>query len=199
MSQYTPEEIKEAYKKMPQTLKDAIDSEETDGVIFALHTQLGLTIDQLGGLSEEVGAVFLGLTRASDFPREIKGRLGLDETKTNEIVKTVNEQIFAKIREHLQNAEPVAVTGKESVRPEVNLQTTSESLTSVVSMPLSAPSYPRVPATIPLSAPSASTLVEQKLAAPFAARAVEIKNGGNGAVAQSAATSKIDPYLEQVE
>ena len=187
----TPEQIREAYKKLPPTLKEVFDAEETDEIIIAIQKQFGITIDQMGDLSEEVGAVFLGLTRASDFPREIKGRLGLDETKTNEIVKTVNEQIFAKIREHLQNAEPVAVTGKESVRPEVNLQTTSESLTSVVSMPLSAPSYPRVPATIPLSAPSASTLVEQKLAAPFAARAVEIKNGGNGAVAQSAATSKM--------
>ena len=147
----TPEQIHEAYKNLHHHDTKRSLMPRSRRIIIAIQKQFGQTIDQMGDLSKS-WCCFLGLTRASDFPREIKGRLGLDETKTNEIVKTVNEQIFAKIREHLQNAEPVAVTGKENVRPEVNLQTTSTSLTSVVSMPLSAPSYPRVPATIPLGA-----------------------------------------------
>lgn len=99
---YTSQQIREAYNRLPQGLRDALDADETDDVIFAIRKELGITIDQMGDLSQEIGAVFVGIAPAANFISAIEKRLGIPREKASEIGRIVDERIFKHIRAKTQ-------------------------------------------------------------------------------------------------
>lgn len=99
---YTSQQIREAYNRLPEALKDALDADETDDVIFAIRKEFGITIDQMGDLSQEIGAVFVGIAPAANFISAIEKRLGIPREKAGEIGKIVDERIFKHIRARTQ-------------------------------------------------------------------------------------------------
>lgn len=205
---YTPEQIEKAYNNLPQSLKEAIDSQETTDIIFAIRKKFGLTIDQMGGLSEEIGDVFLGLSLAGEFLANIEKRLEIPREKVVEIGKTVDDMIFMHIRARVKDKPSAPPAGSSATdkkqeappakdtpintlpKPETPSAVTTEQKNIV---PAIAPT-PLAP-TIP-TPPRTPSLIEQKLAAPFSAPVTEVKNADT---IPRPPVRTADPYREPME
>lgn len=135
-----------------------------------------LHIDQMGALEGEVAAAMIGVTKLEDLTANIAEALSIEEQKASEIAKSVNEDIFIKIRESvkLSTTPPAKPTPEPSVPAAV--------LTSTVpSQSLSKPT----PQTIDIHA-------ETILTQPTASVAPAPKP-------QEKPIVKVDPYREPVE
>jgi len=100
--QYTSEQLKSQYQKLPENLKDALASVEGVETVKSIGKNYHLRIDEMSELSDEIGLVMLGLAKPEEFVTHIIARLGLDRAVAEGIAREVNEQIFLKIRESLQ-------------------------------------------------------------------------------------------------
>jgi wyosine [tRNA(Phe)-imidazoG37] synthetase (radical SAM superfamily) len=93
-----PKLLKEKIMEMPQQLRDAYFSENTTNKIMLVAKNHDLHIDQTGELSDEVGLVFLGVTPVSDFVKNIRERLKINNELAEKIVAELNTEIFEPAR-----------------------------------------------------------------------------------------------------
>ena len=103
--------IIELYKTLPQALKDALWAEETINNIFDAGRAQHLTVAQMGELADAVGLVILGLLKPDDFGYEIQRKLNVSKEQTDKVVATLNEKIFAPLRDEILSARSPSATG----------------------------------------------------------------------------------------
>jgi len=99
---FTTEQIENQYQTLPNEIKEAMLKIETADIVRTIGNKYALHVDQVGELADEIGLVMLGLTRPNEFVTHIIARIGVDHIVAEAIAKEVNEQIFLKIRESLQ-------------------------------------------------------------------------------------------------
>lgn len=78
--------------------------------IFDLGKTGGLTIEQIGFLGEEIGYVFLGLTRPEEFVLRLRDRLKLVDEETRQLAEKANRQVLLPLREALKQAHNIDVS-----------------------------------------------------------------------------------------
>ncbi len=96
------EELKLAYSKLPENIRQIFDASETSVVLINIGKKYGLHIDQVGQLTTLVHYVLLGLLTPKNFVVELKGTLGVSEDIANLITYDLNQQILIKIRRELE-------------------------------------------------------------------------------------------------
>ncbi len=167
----------EQYKKLPQTLKVALFSDDTTEAIFDIGKKNNLTVEQMGTLADETGLIILGITRPEDYAKNVAARLLTNPTATNNIVQEINEKIFGPIRDdlkklHLPVAEPApTVAAPAAIKKEALPPAPARSMAEI--KPKEALPAPPVPTPVKMPAPAipaaatppASTLV--KIPAPM--------------------------------
>lgn len=99
---YTNEQLREVYNKIPENIRAVISSDDTDEKIFNISQKYDLHIDTAGGLGKVTLMLMLGLLKPKDFIPELIKRLKLDQETANKVAQEVNEQIFKPIRESLK-------------------------------------------------------------------------------------------------
>lgn len=99
---FTPQQIKERYKTLPQDLRDVYFSEETAEKLAVIGKANNLRTDQIGLLADETGLVMLGLTSTSEYIPNLAKRLGIDKELAKKVAEEVNSQIFSQMREAMQ-------------------------------------------------------------------------------------------------
>ncbi|HBB56708.1 TPA: hypothetical protein DEW47_03440 [Patescibacteria group bacterium] len=102
MKEYSDQEIENIYSNLPEDLRSAIFSIETDEEIVKIGKKYNLNIDKIGNLGNETGMVMLGVTMSSEFVSNLVKLLEIDKTKAGEIASDVNERIFKKVRDSLR-------------------------------------------------------------------------------------------------
>lgn len=102
---HTFEEISEAYKRLPDDIKEAINHLEPEGLLSQIGRKHGLQVDQLGELADATALVMIGLEPMAGFIPSLTDRLKLPAEKVRAIADEVNTEIFIKIRESLQALE----------------------------------------------------------------------------------------------
>ncbi len=103
MSQFTPEQLENQFRRLPESIKEAITSVESARAVKAVSEKYNLHIDDMGKLADETGLVMLGLTRPYMFPVRLSHALGLPPDKANAIARDIDEKIFSQIQEFLKN------------------------------------------------------------------------------------------------
>jgi len=98
---YSLEQLRSAHKKLPQNIKDAIDSVDSTEIMLDLRKKHSLTIEQMGYIADETGFAMLGLTHPKDFVGNIKSKLGVSDEIAKDITKEINDEIFAPIKDSL--------------------------------------------------------------------------------------------------
>lgn len=98
---YTQEQLETQFKLLPKELRDVVVSENVSNIIDGLGKKHALHIDQIGELAEEAGLVLLGLTRASDFARNIAKRTGIDMATANALAGEIDTAVFRPIKDSL--------------------------------------------------------------------------------------------------
>ena len=93
--------IEKAKTQLPEETKNAINSVDWKAVILGMRGKKGYSFEQLGDLETETELLLCGLLDPENYPKELENRMKLSKTEVNELVKEMNEQVFAKIKENL--------------------------------------------------------------------------------------------------
>jgi len=111
---FTPEQTKEAFRKLPEEIQEAIASVDTVYAIQAIGKNSSLMLDVVGQLEAEVGYALLGLSSLKEFSKTLEKELSLPREKAEAVTKEVDQKIFKPIRSSLmelhRSAIPVAPT-----------------------------------------------------------------------------------------
>lgn len=91
-------------RKAPEKIREAILSVEGFNAFEKIAKESGLHIDKLGILAKEIDMVMLGITSATEFKQRIETSLQIDSEKAEIIAKSVNDQMFSKIRDSLKQS-----------------------------------------------------------------------------------------------
>jgi hypothetical protein len=111
---FTEEQIKQAYDKLPDNVKDFYSSEKTSVDIFNIGNKYHLHIDAMGKIGKLVGFTLMGLIPFSDFNKELVNQAGVSPDIANLIIYDLNQEVFSKIRRELEelsqtrNSNPVS-------------------------------------------------------------------------------------------
>lgn len=102
---YTKEFLEEQYRKLPVELQEALSSVEMISSIEKIARDNELLLDQAESLADEIGLTILGLTKTSEFTRNIQKRLSIDAAAAEIITSEVNTRIFLQIRAALKKVQ----------------------------------------------------------------------------------------------
>ena len=96
------QEIVKRYTDLPEDVQKSLFSSTTSDAIFEVGKKHGLQIDKMGELADETGLVMLGMTKPSEYIRNLEKRLGVPALKAKEIADDINQKVFSPIRESLK-------------------------------------------------------------------------------------------------
>ena len=96
---YTSEQLQNAYYKLPQLVRQAINKADALSTILTLEKKFNLHIDQIGALGDAINLVLFGLAPPENFVSHIQRKLFLTSEQAREVAATVNTQIFSKVQE----------------------------------------------------------------------------------------------------
>tara|TARA_B100001971_G_C18055816_1_gene465253 strand:- start:19 stop:645 length:627 start_codon:yes stop_codon:yes gene_type:complete len=109
----------EKYRMLPKGIKRTMYSLDIHDIVKSITDKYKLHIVTAGILDDEIMYAIIGITKVSDFIRNLKTQLKLPDEKVNAIAKDVNEKIFLPIRESLKKTEnipPVEPTNDSTKR-----------------------------------------------------------------------------------
>ncbi len=108
-------------RSLPNELRTALDSVDTEKEIEAIGIQCKLHVDEVGLYAEMVVMVMLGALPAKDFLANLKEALPrLDQESFLKLAEETNKRIFFKVREALQKFDKGSVVATETVKVEDN-------------------------------------------------------------------------------
>ena len=93
--------IEQAKRKLPLETVNAIDAVDWRAAIMNLRNTKGYTFEQLGDLEIETELVLCGLLDPRDYQKELEKRMNISRSSASEVVNTMNDLVFNKIKEEL--------------------------------------------------------------------------------------------------
>ena len=108
--------IKKRYLKffqLPQKLRQAIPSVETNNKIRKAAEKNNLNEEQLWNFSYIVGMVLLGETNITEFVKEIQEKCELDEESARRIARDINQTVFLPLKEELKKIHKISKWPRE--------------------------------------------------------------------------------------
>lgn len=109
--------IQERYLDLPEDVQKALFSTQTSDAIFEVGKKHGLVIDKMGELADETGLVMLGMTKPSEYIKNLENRLGVPVLKAKEIAEDINQKVFSPIRESLKKIHGIIATKEQDLSP----------------------------------------------------------------------------------
>ena len=101
MAQYTKEQYWKLYEKLPQTLKEAVFSNDV-----AEHIATACERNQIQEMSQvaaAVGDVLMGITMPQDFQQTLQKQIGLKPATAQSVAQEINRFIFFPVRAELED------------------------------------------------------------------------------------------------
>ena len=89
--------IDRAKEDLPKETLKAINSVDWREVILGMREKKGYSYEQLEDLELETELLLCGLVSPQNYPKELEKRMGISQNQANELVKEMNEKVFAKI------------------------------------------------------------------------------------------------------
>ena len=138
--------IEEQFRSLPEPVKRAITSVETEKKFQELSEKYKLHLDQWSKLENQLMLTLLGLSEPEDLEKNIVQEIGLDETTATAIVNDASDVIFGPIREELEREleHPEAKEKEVSNVEQVRTQTLSASSAAPTTTQAPKPEMPRV-------------------------------------------------------
>ena len=150
---FTNEEKINAYKNLPDKIKEFLNSEYFNSNFKEIGKNLNLLIDEQGILGDELMLVIMGLISASELPNRIKQSLKINQQQSDKIINQLNEKIFTQLRTLMQNDSDAphnntkntqeSLLNKESILDEIENPTPTVHPISIADQTISGPARPR--------------------------------------------------------
>src|SRR3989344_1376396 len=100
--EYTREERRKIFEKLPADLKEAILSTDNSDKLQAIAEKHSIMLDQLGELGDELSLLMLGLTSQNTFVENVARRLSISHDESYQISKEINTEILDAVRDSLK-------------------------------------------------------------------------------------------------
>jgi len=118
MRDYSEEELKEKYEKLPPNLRAALSDPDISNQISKVGEKLQIPSEELEELRKICGLVFLGLLPLENLEKEVKERLALNEESNKSLVDDLKLKVFSLYKEDLVRlSQPEK---KKTEKPEVS-------------------------------------------------------------------------------
>src|SRR3989344_6311716 len=104
------EEISKRFLDLPEDIQKALFSADTSDAIFEVGKKHGLAVDKMGELADETGLVMLGMTKPSEYIKNLSQRLAVEPEKAKAVAEDINQKVFAPIRESLKKIHGIIPT-----------------------------------------------------------------------------------------
>ena len=101
-TQYTKEELRKLYEKLPQELKTILFSEETAEVIGNACTQYGIEDERVSQVAGLVGNVLTGFLLPSEFEEALKQNVKLPKVLIKPIAREISRFVFYPVKPALE-------------------------------------------------------------------------------------------------
>jgi len=108
------EELEKFYN-LAEPLQDAILSEKTSMVGYALGEKNGLHEDKIQKMGELIKKILMKEVPLSDFNMELELRTGLNPEKVEEIAKEINKEILNPVKIFILKKEESQFVGQKDV------------------------------------------------------------------------------------
>jgi hypothetical protein len=96
---YTPEQITDAFEKMPRSVRHALDASKYQTALSAIGTANKLPLDIVGALESQILLTAVGLAKAENFGSEVSSATGLSGETLATVVSAIDAQIFIPLKE----------------------------------------------------------------------------------------------------
>ncbi|MEK9207180.1 MAG: hypothetical protein AAB922_01770 [Patescibacteria group bacterium] len=111
---FTRDQKAEAFDRLPKDLKVVVMSNALERAFQEIGNQNRLSLDKTGALEELVIVTILGLLPREELQNNLQKELSLSTLQASTIAKSINENVFLKIREILQQEESGENTEEEN-------------------------------------------------------------------------------------
>jgi hypothetical protein len=172
------QKIKDRLAELPDTVQEAILSDDTGAKIRAIGMQYHLHIDQSAALEDATMLVMLGFILPEKFSDEIQRQLLTDKNTADAIIADIERSIFVPIRDAMKKTTEASVESAPVAPPQIVPAQSAPA-------PTQAPAAPMLPV--------AQELLTQKTAVVAPIQKPAAPTSG------PAAPYKTDPYREPVE
>jgi len=124
--EYTQEQLRKLYEKLPEELKEVIFSAETADNIWNTCEKNGIEIGKVSEVAELVGNVLLGLLPPEEFQTTLERELKLKKDVAKTVAQEINRFIFFPVKESLAvlyGKELIPIAGKTApVAPKIKTE-----------------------------------------------------------------------------
>ncbi len=99
MEELSKDELWEIYENLPESLKDAVFSEDTSEVIWNICKMH--KIENVSGVAKLVGRVLMGLLPPDLFEQALAEQLGIEAGVSQEMASELEHYIFSPVKDDL--------------------------------------------------------------------------------------------------
>lgn len=149
--EYTKEQLKEKFKKLPKDIQQELLSEDLGLIIQLIGQNLKIPPEQALDVEYAVVSVLMGTSHPKDFIRDIQERIAVSPDKARVIAEEINEAIFQPLKESLKIVHNIK---DEGTSQEASLASTA----SQASTPPVPPVAPKPPIPAPTTGLPAASL-----------------------------------------
>jgi hypothetical protein len=206
--EFTKEQIEKAFEKLPEDLKDALNSTDVYEDLLEILKKHDLMLDQGSILEQEIGLVLLGLVPVENFSVRLKSALKIPSSKAQEITVDINQKVFQEYRDALRQIHEKIVIDDEEAIDRDELLREIESIGEVKHEPIVSPEAKiEVPpadevnkeSQIPENPQSeVKGIVDKQMSEPTVSQKSE-KTIELGDDDKPSPPAKVDPYREPIE
>lgn len=118
--QYTREELQKLYKKLPQELKDVINSADTGEHLSAACERNGVSDELIPHVAKTVGNVLMGVLLPTEFQGALVKEVGLEKSTAQEVARDMNRFIFYPVKLQLEQLHRIPT---EETKAEIGIPT----------------------------------------------------------------------------
>lgn len=101
MPEYTREQLRELYKKLPQEIRDMVSADETTDAIFRACEENKIVDKRVVQISDLVRNVLFGLLPPEEFQPSLEKEAGLKKPTAKRITQEINRFVFFPVKEAL--------------------------------------------------------------------------------------------------
>ena len=118
MKEPTPQELAERFQELPQQMQEAVGDESVAYDIQQIGIKYKIRVDKIDMLITLVAHIMLGFKKSNEFVKALSDKLEVDRETAESIAIDVDEQVFKKIRQSLQQVQHGDFDGKHEIEQE---------------------------------------------------------------------------------
>lgn len=143
--EYTKEQLKEKFKKLPKDIQQELLSEDLGLIIQLIGQNLKIPPEQALDVEYAVVSVLMGTSHPKDFIRDIQERIAVSPDKARVIAEEINEAIFQPLKESLKIVHNIKDEGTSQEASLASLASTASGASVSADAPRSTLNVPRPP------------------------------------------------------